>query len=161
MALFFTSDSHFGDHRTINIWKRPFASVDEMDAVLIAAWNEAVGPQDEVWHLGDFARRAADVPALLERLHGTKRLVRGNNDPPATGEAEGWASVQDYAEIEMEGRKLVLCHYPFRSWNGQHKGTLNLHGHSHGRLKPMPRQHDVGVDAWAWRPATLAQILGG
>ena len=157
MATFFTSDSHFGDHRTINIWKRPFASVAEMDSALVQGWNAVVGPDDAVWHLGDVARRPADVPALLERLNGTKHLIRGNNDPPATIEAK-WESIADYAEIEVEGRKLVLCHYPFRSWNGQHKGALNLHGHSHGRLKAMPRQYDVGVDVHAWRPVTLDEL---
>jgi calcineurin-like phosphoesterase family protein len=156
VAIFFTSDSHFGDHRTLNIWKRPFASVEEMDAALLAAWNAAVGPDDEVWHLGDFARKASDVPTWLARLNGVKHLVRGNNDPP--GAAEGWASVRDYVEMEVEGPPLVLCHYPFRSWNGQHKGAINLHGHSHGRLKPMPRQIDVGVDVWGWRPVDLAEV---
>lgn len=161
MALFFTSDTHFGDHRTINIWKRPFGSAAEMDSALIDGWNGTVRPEDEVWHLGDFARRAADVPGLLARLHGVKHLVRGNNDAPAATAAEGWASVQDYAEIEVEGRRLVLCHYPFRSWNGQHRGAIDLHGHSHGRLKPLPRQFDVGVDVWRWRPVALAQMLAG
>jgi calcineurin-like phosphoesterase family protein len=161
MALLFTSDTHFGDHRTINIWKRPFESVAEMDSVLVGGWNEAVRADDEVWHLGDFARRAADVPGLLARLHGVKHLVRGNNDPPAAAAAEGWASVRDYAEIEAEGRRLVLCHYPFRTWNGQHKGAINLHGHSHGRLKPLPRQLDVGVDVWGWRPVRLGEMLAG
>jgi calcineurin-like phosphoesterase family protein len=159
MALFFTSDTHFGDHRTLNIWKRPFATVAEMDALLVANWNEAVSAEDEVWHLGDFCRRGRDAEALLSRLNGTKHLVRGNNDPPETAAAAGWASVHDYAEIEAEGRFLVLCHYPFRSWNRQHRGALNLHGHSHGRLKPVPRQHDVGVDPRGWRPVTLAQLL--
>jgi calcineurin-like phosphoesterase family protein len=158
---FFTSDSHWGDHRTINIWKRPFASVAEMDRTLEEAWNAVVGADDEVWHLGDFARKPSDVPALLERLRGTKHLIRGNNDPDATCAAAGWASVHDYAELELEGRRLVLCHYPFRTWNGQHRRALNLHGHSHGRLKPLPRQHDVGVDVWRWRPVTLAEIVGG
>jgi calcineurin-like phosphoesterase family protein len=161
MAVYFTSDSHFGDHRTLNIWKRPFASVIEMDALLIERWNAAVGAEDEVWHLGDFARRPSDVPGLLERLHGVKHLVRGNNDPPGTAAAPGWASVRDYAEIELGGRRLVMCHYPFRTWNGQHKGAIDLHGHSHGRLKPLPRQFDVGVDVWDWRPVRLAEILGG
>jgi calcineurin-like phosphoesterase family protein len=159
VAIFFTSDSHFGDHRTLNIWKRPFASVAQMDAALVKAWNEAVAPGDEVWHLGDFARRSADVPGLLAALNGTKHLLRGNNDPPATAAASGWASVGDYAEMDVDGVRLVACHYPFRSWNRQHRGALNLHGHSHGRLKPLPRQHDVGVDTWGWRPVTLAQIL--
>ncbi|HEX4737574.1 MAG TPA: metallophosphoesterase family protein [Allosphingosinicella sp.] len=144
MTLFFTSDTHFGDHRTLNIHKRPFASVAEMDAALLAAWNEMVGEEDEVWHLGDFARRAADVLGLLARLHGRKHLVRGNNDPPGTVEAEGWTSVRDYAELEVEGRLLILCHYPFRTWRDQHKGSIDLHGHSHGKLKPMKRQFDVG-----------------
>lgn len=161
MACFFTSDTHFGDHRTINIHKRPFDSAAAMDERLIEAWNARVGAGDTVWHLGDFARRAADVPALLARLNGIKHLVRGNNDPPGTGEAEGWASVQDYAEIEEAGVQLVLCHYPFRSWNGQYRRAVNLHGHSHGRMKPLPRQYDVGVDARNFRPVTLAELLGG
>jgi calcineurin-like phosphoesterase family protein len=160
LAVYFTSDSHFGDHRTLNLYKRPFASVAEMDAELVRRWNEAVGEGDEVWHFGDFARKPADVAGLLARLNGRKHLVRGNNDPPATLAAAGWTSVRDYAEIEQEGRRLVLCHYPFRSWNGQHKGALNLHGHSHGRLKALPRQIDVGVDARGFRPATLAELLG-
>jgi calcineurin-like phosphoesterase family protein len=37
--------------------------------------------------------------------------------------------------------------------------SINLHGHSHARLKPVPRQHDVGVDAWEFRPVTLETIL--
>ena len=159
MAIFFTADTHFGDHRTINIWRRPFESVAAMDALLIERWNAAVSPDDSVWHLGDVARRAADVPDLLARLNGTKHLIRGNNDPPATGEAPGWASVGDYAEIEMDGRRLVLCHYAFRAWNGQHRGAINLHGHSHGRLKRMPRQFDVGVDAQGFAPVTLGRLL--
>ena len=161
MTIFFTSDTHFGDHRTLNIHKRPFSSVAEMDVSLVEAWNAVVGEEDEVWHLGDFARKAEDVAPLLQRLTGRKHLVCGNNDPPATGQAAGWSSVQNYAELELEGRTLVLCHYPFRSWNRQHRGAINLHGHSHGKLKPMPRQFDVGVDARRYRPVTLEQILAG
>lgn len=157
--MFFTSDTHFGDHRTLNIGRRPFGSVAEMDEALAANWNAAVGPDDDVWHLGDVARRAADVPALLARLHGSKHLIRGNNDLPATLAAKDWASVRDYHELEIDGRFLVLCHYPLRSWNRQGRGALNLHGHSHGRLKPMLRQHDVGVDARGFRPVTLAELL--
>jgi calcineurin-like phosphoesterase family protein len=158
-VMFFTADTHFGDHRTLNIGKRPFASAAEMDEALVANWNAAVAPGDIVWHLGDVARRLADVAGLLGRLHGTKHLIRGNNDAAGIEAVPGWASVRDYTEIEEDGHRLVLCHYPFRTWNGQHRGAINLHGHSHGRLKPMPRQFDVGVDAQGWRPVTLARIL--
>jgi calcineurin-like phosphoesterase family protein len=159
VTIFFTADTHFGDHRTINIAKRPFANVAEMDTALVERWNATVREGDVVWHLGDVARRADRVAGLLLRLNGTKHLLRGNNDSDATLVAAGWASVGDYAELAVGGRALVLCHYPFRSWNGQHKGAINLHGHSHGRLKPMPRQYDVGVDVHGFAPVTLAQLL--
>lgn len=157
MTVFFTADTHFGDHRTINIRRRPFANVAGMDAAMIARWNAIVRPDDVVWHLGDFARRPADVAGLLAALNGTKHLIRGNND---TVEADaGWASIADYAESVVDGQALVLCHYAFRSWNGQARGAVNLHGHSHGALKPMPRQHDVGVDVREFAPVTLDQLL--
>jgi calcineurin-like phosphoesterase family protein len=154
VTVFFTSDTHFGDHRALNLYPRPFGSVAEMDAAMVLAWNAAVGADDEVWHLGDFARTAKQAAALLPELHGRKHLILGNNDPPGVAEL-AWASVGTYAEITVDGVALVLCHYPFRSWNGQHKGALNLHGHSHGRLAPMARQYDVGVDVRGFRPVTL------
>jgi calcineurin-like phosphoesterase family protein len=58
----------------------------------------------------------------------------------------------------VDGAWLVLCHYPLRTWNRMGRGALNLHGHSHGRLAPLPRQVDVGVDLWDFRPITLAEI---
>ena len=158
MAVFFTSDTHFGDHRVLNLYPRPFASVAEMDAALVERWNATVGGEDEVWHLGDFARTAKAGAALLARLNGTKRLIAGNNDPGGVAEL-GWASVESYVETAVDGVALVLCHYPFRSWNGMHRGAVNLHGHSHGRLKPLPRQFDVGVDVRDYRPVTLQQLL--
>ncbi|HJU17673.1 MAG TPA: metallophosphoesterase family protein [Stellaceae bacterium] len=161
MTVFFTSDTHFGHAAGLSFYHRPFASVAAMDRAIVERWNAAVGPNDEIWHLGDFAWRPshAAAAALLAELNGTKHLVAGNNDPLATTALPGWASVQSYAEIAVDGTALVLCHYPFRSWNGMKKGALDLHGHSHGRLKELPRQFDVGVDVWDFRPVGLAEIL--
>ena len=161
MAVYFTADSHFGHGGARGLFRRPFASVAEMDEALIARWNATVQQDDEVWHLGDFAVRqtAARIASILERLAGRIHLVAGNADGAATTGQAAFASVQAYAEIELEERRLVLCHYPFRSWNGMHRGAVNLHGHSHGKLKPLPRQIDVGVDVWWFRPAALAQLL--
>lgn len=158
---FFISDTHFGDARRIKIDKRPFKSIDEHDAALIARWNETVGLDDDVWHLGDVAPNhdSTAVGKLLAALNGRKHLVIGNNDPPATVECRLWASIQHYAELAVGDHRLVLCHYPFRSWNKMNKGVLDLHGHSHGKLKELPRQHDVGVDVFDFRPATLETIL--
>lgn len=161
MTTFFTSDTHFGDPRVLRIDRRPFPGVAAHDEALVGLWNETVGPDDEVWHLGDFALGPPPdaVAALLARLHGRKHLVIGNNDGPGTLAAPGWASVQAYAELRLDGRHLILCHYPFRTWNQIGRGSLNLHGHSHGKLTPATRQYDIGVDVQGLRPATLDQIL--
>jgi calcineurin-like phosphoesterase family protein len=163
MTIFFTSDTHFGDPRGLRIDRRPYRSVAEHDAALVARWNETVSAKDEVWHLGDFAsgRKPERIGELLATLNGRKHLVIGNNDGEATIRHPAWASVQHYAEMTLDGTPLVLCHYPFRTWNRMSRGVVNLHGHSHGRLKPMPRQYDVGVDAWDYRPVTLGTILAG
>ena len=161
MTIFFTGDTHFGDPRVLRIDKRPFRTLAEHDEGLVARWNEAVSPDDEVWHLGDFALHVAPerIGQLLDGLHGRKHLVTGNNDGPATIAAPGWASVQSYAELEIDGHSLVLCHYAFRTWKNMGRGWLDLHGHSHGKLTRQTRQYDVGVDAWDYRPVTLATIL--
>ncbi len=160
MATFFTGDTHFGDPRALRIDRRPFLGLPAHDSGLLARWNEVVASGDEVWHLGDFALGLAEpaMAGLLARLHGRKHLILGNNDTRAAAALPGWASVRPYAEIEVDGVGLVLCHYAFRTWRNLGRGWLNLHGHSHGRLAPLPRQADVGVDAWGFRPVTLAEI---
>jgi calcineurin-like phosphoesterase family protein len=132
-----------------------------MDAALIEFWNATVGTDDEVWHLGDFAlgRTEAAMAALLARLNGRKHLVAGNNDGAATWALAGWASVGPYAEVTCAGTLMVLCHYPFRSWRDMARGSINLHGHCHGKQKPLPRQLDVGVDVWDFRPVTAERII--
>ena len=164
MTIYFTSDQHFGDSAARSFYRRPFASVAEMDQQMIDRWNSVVSPGDgdEVWHLGDFAVRqsAQRVAHLLQTLHGRKHLIVGNNDGPAVTDCSGWQSVRRYEELTIDGKKLVLCHYPFRTWRDVGRGSINLHGHSHGRLKPLPHQYDVGVDVWDFRPVRLADIIG-
>ncbi len=86
MTTFFTSDTHFGHAGALSLYRRPFPSVAAMDAAMVERWNEVVGPEDEIWHLGDFAikQTAARVAELLAQLNGQKHLVTGNNDPPET-----------------------------------------------------------------------------
>lgn len=161
MSIFFTSDHHFCHAAARGFYHRPFTSVAEMDQELINRWNSAVGDEDEVWHLGDFAIRQSPerVLQLLQALHGRKHLIFGNNDDVAVTGCPGWQSVQPYAELAVGDRRLVLCHYPFRTWRNMHRGWINLHGHSHGRLKPLTRQFDVGVDVWDFRPVEIGDLL--
>ena len=121
-----------------------------------------VRPEDEIWHLGNFAirQRSVGVAFLLKTQHGRKHLITGNNDDAAVKGCDGWESVQAYAEVSVDGMHLVLCHYPFRTWRNMGKGWANLHGHSHGRQRPLPRQFNVGGEVWNYRPVQLAEVLG-
>ncbi|MGF1476307.1 MAG: metallophosphoesterase [Geminicoccaceae bacterium] len=160
MTLFFTSDHHFGHGGARGLFRRPYASTDAMDQAMIEIWNATIAPGDIVWYLGDLAIRhnQSRTEGLLQALNGEKHLVWGNNDPQSTRDAAGWRSVAGLVEITVGDTLLVLCHYPLRSWRDQSKGSWNLHGHSHGKLKPVPRQVDVGVDVWNFRPCTFDEL---
>jgi calcineurin-like phosphoesterase family protein len=162
VSVYFTSDHHFGHAAARSFYRRPFTSIDEMDRVMIDRWNAVVGIHDELWHLGDFSvlQSPERVAALLRVLHGQKHLITGNNDDATVTTCDGWQSVQPYAEVTVDGTTLVLCHYPFRTWRDMGQGSINLHGHSHGKLKPLPRQFDVGVDARDFQPVKLGDIIG-
>ena len=51
---YFTSDQHFAHFNIIRLCQRPFASLEEMDEVMLAKWNAKVKDSDRVFILGDF-----------------------------------------------------------------------------------------------------------
>lgn len=165
MRRFYTADHHFGHANIIGMAGRPWPDIGAHDEALIARWNEVVGPDDEVWHLGDFANKCHGkrLREIFGSLNGHKKLVPGNHDHDETL-ALPWASPPTpYVELwETTGggkTKVVLHHYAYRVWNGMWRGSVNLYGHSHGNLEGLGNACDVGVDCWDYRPVTFAQIL--
>ncbi len=159
MATFFTSDTHFSHKNVISHSHRPFADVTEMDETMIERWNAVVKKHDQVWHLGDFCWHGATAAkALLDRLNGHIHLIWGNHDDNSTRNLTQWASSQPYAELNLDGVKLVLLHYGMRVWNRSNHGSIHLYGHSHGKLAGDSQCCDVGVDCWDFRPISLSQI---
>ena len=76
---------------------RPFRDANHIDSVLIERlWTE-VGPEDDLWMVGDFAfgPKAKDEDWLLTifgQLPGARRhLVVGNHDSPRRGLCPGTA----------------------------------------------------------------------
>ncbi|WP_457094916.1 metallophosphoesterase family protein [Microvirga sp. P5_D2] len=152
MATYFTADTHFGHDNIVTKFStsRPFASIQEHDEVLIANWNETVSPNDEVYHLGDLAYRChpRQMREVFDRLNRVKHLVMGNHDTGAT-KSMPWASVHELAQVAVDGRHLVLCHYSLRVWPGMHakpsrRPAIHLYGHSHGSLAGCELSADVG-----------------
>jgi calcineurin-like phosphoesterase family protein len=169
---FYVADTHFGHNEVITHCKRPFADAAEMDEAMIARWNERVKPTDIVYHLGDFAV-GCDVEharAIFERLHGRKYLIIGNHDLDNRGRLHNrvrdlpWATPPVAAmETSDGGQRVYMCHYAARVWPASHHGSWHFYGHSHGRMPPLGRSRDVGVDLpdVAFAPRTLAELTAG
>jgi calcineurin-like phosphoesterase family protein len=159
MSTLFTSDTHFSHANIIRYCNRPFTDADHMDTVMVDRWNEVVKQGDTVWHLGDFSMRNSEIATRIrQRLNGKINLIWGNHDSNQVRNLPIWASSQPYAEINLDGSKLVLLHYAMKVWNRSHHGAIHLYGHSHNMLPADSGSCDVGVDAWDFRPVTLAQI---
>ena len=164
MTVWFTSDTHFGHANVIQYSNRPFEDVNEMDELMIKAWNEAVKPGDLVYHLGDFSfHRLEKTVQIAKRLAGQKYLVFGNHDKRIRKEGQfmdQWIWARDLEQIEVEKQKIVLCHYAMLTWNQSHRGSWMLHGHSHGSLPDDPHslRLDVGVDPMGYRPVSFDDI---
>ncbi|MFK7937213.1 MAG: metallophosphoesterase, partial [Saprospiraceae bacterium] len=128
--IFFTSDHHFGHKNIIKFSNRPFASVEEMDEHLIRCWNEKVGADDEVYHLGDVGLCSAKkLNKILARLNGTIYLIKGNHEGAALACANRFAWIKDYHELVVKDPEhergeqfIALFHYAMRTWNASHWG---------------------------------------
>ena len=163
MTTWFTSDLHFGHRNIIKYCRRPFGNVELMDAALVENWNRVVQPDDVVWNLGDLAFCCSPKHAYecFSQLNGEQHFIMGNHDSiaamfgvesPGPKRLASW--YDGYAEVEVEGQKLVLCHYAMREWHHALRGVWHLFGHTHGCLRPFGKSVDVGVD-------NVAEILGG
>lgn len=161
MAVFFTSDTHFGHRHIIGPAKRPFATTDDMDAALVANWNAAVAPGDTVYHLGDVCHHGVRSAECLAALNGTIHLIEGNHDRALLGhDASRFASVSQILDLEIYGQRIVLFHYPMREWNGAWRGAWHFFGHVHARYdrQPIGYSLDVGVDSHDLRPWSFDEI---
>ena len=159
MTVFFTADTHFSHARIIEMCKRPFSCVEEMDEAMVRRWNERVRPDDTVYHLGDFTLKGPDVARRFkQRLMGRIHLVVGNHDRESVINEVEWEDTYYMAVGKFDGQDMTLCHYAMRVWRKSHHGALMLYGHSHGNLPGNNQSLDVGVDAWDFRPVTLPEI---
>lgn len=158
---FFTSDTHFFHKNIIEFCKRPYGSVEEMNYKMIQNWNMVVSPHDTIYFLGDFSfGKVEETEQVLYQLNGTKHLITGNHDRKGRCEKLNWSehfdSQHDYLRVNIDKHKLVLCHFPFHSWE---RGYINLHGHTHGTYQSKWMQHDVGVDSNNYTPILLEDAV--
>jgi len=156
--LYFIADTHFGHAEIIKTFQRPFSGPDEMTETLIENWNEVVGQNDLIYHLGDFGLwLRVDLSGIFRRLHGHKILIRGNHDNEETL-ALPWTDAAKGLMITAQSQDIWLSHNPQTSWEGCEQGAWHLYGHVHGRGRRNGLSLDAGVDCWDFRPVGFAEI---
>jgi calcineurin-like phosphoesterase family protein len=157
MKTWVTSDLHFG-HKNIMTFCREARArfkldLDYMNEAMVKEWNDLIAPEDTVYILGDVAfLPAPKATDYMRRLNGHKILVEGNHDRKLLqdeGFRDQFEEVHKYLDINYNGTKVVMFHYPIAEWDQMHRGAVHLHGHLHGGESGMEefRCRDMGMDA--------------
>lgn len=170
--IWFTSDTHFGHDREFIWGPRGFKNVWDMNKAIVSNWNSVVGPEDDVYHLGDVMLGQNEVGlSYLKQLKGYIHIIRGNHDTDAR-----WDSYIDcYNVVEICNAKYLkiykqnffLCHYPTMTSNLEKTAALKehllcLYGHTHQQnnfYNGLPFCYHVGVDSHNCTPVSLEQVL--
>lgn len=179
--VFFTSDTHFGSERALELSRRPFSSVKEMNEVIMERWNQAVSPFDTIVHLGDVGNMDE-----LRVLNGKKILIPGNYEEEERlgwgkfpveyakfiTETYGWDEVMGTPDtpIKLNAKPplayLWASHFPTlvkKELESDRRVGINytfgIFGHIHGRQKIKPWGVDVGVDAWDFKPVRYKDVV--
>ena len=177
-GIFFTSDTHFGHSKIIDYCKRPFSSIEEHDKTLIQNWNNVVGQDDTVFHLGDFAYgNSKFISNIIKQLNGNIILIKGNHDLRNMNPTlyNMFSDTVYQARILIDKQTVYLNHFPFLCFE---HGDINLYkdnysiqlfGHVHSgpltssedvnRLNILfPTQYDVGVDNNNYTPISWTDV---
>ena len=163
--MFFTSDTHFSQERAMELSKRPFKNVREMDWTMIERWNSVVGPNDTVYHLGDFGESWP-----VEYLNGNIVFVKGNYERDGKSPVPPDVTIYGDGEsltLKDNGRPwLIMTHEPTRALAIQKKKSGDgklipvAFGHIHGRQKVKEWDgYDVGVDANNFTPVNRDDLF--
>ena len=166
---YFIADTHFG-HDQVRA-ERGFASLDEMDNLLLARWQARVSPTDDIYIVGDFLYRSPRPPAeYLRQLPGRKHLVIGNHDRAWMRglRLQNWfVEVGHVLEGERKSTYFTCCHYPMLDWYRRRHGAHLIYGHIHNHtndfyypfLTTLPRAYNAGADVLDYTPCTLAELI--
>jgi len=162
MNWWFISDEHVGHRKIIEYCKRPFNGVHEMNEAFTKYHNELVKGNDIVIHAGDFALQGWDkVKDYIKKLHGKHIFLKGSHDQWCKKfnpleltniDKNLGQKIHDILQLNINGQRIVVCHYAMRTWPASHYGSLLFYGHSHGILKPFYNAYDIGVDNNNYRP---------
>lgn len=168
----FTSDTHFGSQRTLELSKRPFLGVEEMNWTMVERWNKVVSPESEVIHLGDFGdyKWARYLNGKIKLLYGNYERKEGEDIPRNSLESYNVTVLKpNILALKVRGFnedpnfKLILGHEPtnvlrYLNEHDSDDGAWAVFGHIHGRQRIKKFGVDVGVDCNNFYPISLQDL---
>ena len=146
--IYFTSDWHFFHDRILEFHpKRKELFGTDMEKVtdkMIELWNNTVSKKDTVYILGDLAFGTVEQKRkLFNRLNGNKVLIMGNHDKIPMEQRcffnhitqiKNQAFKKSIIPELSDNLEVIMCHFPLHRWEHCEKGSIMLHGHSHGKV---------------------------
>ena len=108
------------------------------------------------------------VEQMNEALISNYNAVVGTSDTVMV--ELGFASSCEEAYIDIAGRAVRVCHYPYSYGSRdedertlpyptkKNKEEILMHGHTHSSKRVIGRMIHVGVDAWDFTPVSLSAI---
>jgi len=156
------ADTHFGHRNILTFTDKEgklirgaiFKTIEEHDETLIANWNELVGPQDHVYHLGDVVINKKSLE-IVKRLNGHKRLVFGNHDIFDYKKYIEAGFEKVYGVRVFPKHNYIFTHIPLHPSCLASRGWINVHGHTHSNIINEPGYMCVSVEQTNYRPLLL------
>lgn len=150
--VWITADTHFGEERTRELSKRPFANCFDMDNFMINEWNRIVRKNDIVYHLGDFG----DINVIGKLNYNKIYLLLGNYDKSLEiGYNKRIVCIERNHIVSYNGMEFKLIHEPeFAVGEG-----FYLFGHIHKLQMVKKNGLNIGVDCHNFRPIGWDTIL--
>lgn len=170
--IYYIGDLHFGHRKVIEYDKRPFATVEEMDKVLINNWNKKVNEDDSVYIIGDFIYKSShDATYYLKQLKGHKHLIVGNHDWRTLEDAKAcqyFESIEDMGYVKDDDTEVVMCHYPMVEWKGsrwKRNASVLVFSHIHNNtdstydiMTSIHNALNAGCMVNGYEPCTLVEL---
>jgi calcineurin-like phosphoesterase family protein len=163
--FFVTSDTFFSRPSIIDIAKRPFSSVEEMNAIMVENWNKAVKPNDVIYHLGNLVWNPVAGEEILKQLNGKIYLIQGDYDDAAVNIAKHFINklyILPDSILNETTFNCVLSHWPLAEWAGKDKGLFHIHGHTLNKMKTDLNEMNrinICTDNWNFTPQPIEETL--
>lgn len=137
-----------------------------MNEHMVEKWNSVVKNNDIVYHLGDLSfGDNGELPQLMSRLKGSKRLIVGNHDNVKRLTRQGFFKRIQLWRMFPEFN-LLFTHVPIhpsslrRGPPGDGAPTMtNIHGHIHQNPSPEGPYFNVSVEVMNYTPIHIDEIL--